>query len=385
MTLKNIAVENLRRRKGRAFFVLIGLLISATTIVILISLVHAMKEDINHKLELYGANILILPKTESLSFSYGGLTLGGVPFYAAEIKEEDINKIKQIKNAANVAAVGPILLGPVVVNGHRLHMAGVDFRLLSILRPWWNIKGEIPPEKGAILGHDVARFLNLTPGDRFLINKQKLEVKGVIEKTGSQDDGLIFVPLPLAQEILGKKGHISMAEVAALCTGCPIPEMVRQIGEAIPGANVMAIEQVVKGRMETLNHFERFSYGISVLVLVIGSLMVLVTMMGSVKERTVEIGILSAMGFRKSHIIKTILLESGMISGMAGIMGYGTGFLATKIIVHFFSGGHGAQVLFNPFFAIGTLLLSLTVGLIASTYPAIMASRLDPNEALRAL
>jgi putative ABC transport system permease protein len=161
--------------------------------------------------------------------------------------------------------------------------------------------------------------------------------------------------------------------------------MVQQISEVLPGGNVMAIQQVVKGRMETLNHFQKFSYGVSGLVLLVGSLMVLVTMMGSVRERTVEIGIFRAMGFRRSHVIRIILLEAAIISGMAGILGYVAGFSATKMLIPFFTEGRGAHVLFNPVLAVGAFLLALFVGLASSSYPAIMASRLDPNEALRAL
>ncbi len=46
-----------------------------------------------------------------------------------------------------------------------------------------------------------------------------------------------------------------MAEVAALCQDCPIEAMVEQISAVLPGAKVMAIQQVVKGRMETLGTF----------------------------------------------------------------------------------------------------------------------------------
>jgi putative ABC transport system permease protein len=191
--------------------------------------------------------------------------------------------------------------------------------------------------------------------------------------------------LMMTQELLGKKGRISMAEVAALCSGCPIPEMVKQISDVLPGANVMAIQQVVKGRMETLNQFEKFSYGVSALVLLVGSLMVLVTMMGSVRERTVEIGIFSAMGFRGSHVMRIILMEAAIISGLAGLLGYLVGFAATKMLIPLFTEGHGAHVPFDPLLAGGAIFLSLFVGLAASTYPAFAASRLDPNEALRAL
>ena len=165
MTLSDIAVGNLRRRKGKAFFVLAGLLIGVSTVVALLSLVAAMKQDINHKLEMYGANILIVPKTENLSLTYGGLSLGGVSFEMQEIKEEELENIKKIANANNVAAVGPMVLGPVTVAGQRLLMAGVDFQAFRILRPWWSVKGQEPEDDGAVLGSEAARLLGLGTGD----------------------------------------------------------------------------------------------------------------------------------------------------------------------------------------------------------------------------
>ena len=385
MTLKTIALSNLRRRKAKALFVLAGLLVGVTTVVALLSLVQAMRHDINHKLEMYGANILITPKTENLSLSYGGLSLGGVSFEMQEIREEELEQVREIKNSANIAAVGPILLGAVKLGDVRLLLAGVDFQAFGILRPWWNMRGKVPEKEGVVLGADAARVLGRNVGETVTINKKELPVTGVLETTGSQDDGLVFAPLPLVQALLGKPGQVSMAEVAALCTGCPIPEMVKQMSDALPGANVMGIQQVVKGRMETLGHFERFSYGISGLVLLVGSLMVLVTLTGSVRERTVEIGIFRAMGFRKTHVIRIILLEAAIISSIAGVMGYGLGLLATKGLLPFFSEGHGAMVPIDPVMGISAFVLAVVLGLASSIYPALLASRLDPNEALRAL
>ena len=387
MTLKHIAISNLRRRKARAIFVLAGLLIGVSTVVGLISLVQEMKNDINHKLEMYGANILVVPRTENLSLTYGGMSLGGVSFDMKEIKQEELEKIKTIKNAANVAAVGPMVLGPVTVAGHRLLMAGVDFTAVQILRPWWIVKGKMPAEReGVILGADASRVTGIKLGDKVPIQGEELFVTGVLEPTGSQDDSLVFAPLATVQSILGKKGRISMAEVAALCSGCPIPEMVKQISEVLPSANVMAIQQVVKGRMETIGHFQKFSYGVSALVLLVGCLMVLVTMMGSVRERTVEIGIFRAMGFRESHVIRVILLEACIVATVAGIAGYLAGLGVTRAILPLFTEGHGqGTISFDPVMAGAALIASILLGIGASFYPALMASRLDPNEALRAL
>ena len=385
MTLKLISLRNLMRRKSKAAFILAGLVIGVATVVGIISFVEAVTHDIAHKLEQYGANILIVPRTENLSLSYGGLSLGGVSFDLEEIRESELARLATIRNHRNIAAVGPMVLGVASVEDRRILMAGVDFRAAGILKPWWRVQGAYPDENGILLGSEAAGLLKLKAGDRLPVNGLELTVSGILEPTGSQDDQLAFAALTTAQQAFQKTGRISMAEVAALCKDCPIDDMVRQIAEVLPGAKVMAIQQVVKSRMEMLAQFSHFSYGISGVILFIGGLVVLVTMMGSVRERTDEIGIFRAIGFRRSHIMRIVFLEAGIISGLAGIIGYGMGLGCAQAALSLLSQGHGGHVPFNPGLAIGSLVLALALGLAASAYPAAMAARLDPNEALRAL
>ena len=385
MTLKEIAYRNLIRRKAKAAFVLAGLVVGVATVVAIISFVETMTGDINEKLEKYGANILIVPKTENLSLTYGGISLGGVSFEMQAIKESDLSRVAAIKNAQNVAALGPLVLGVLEINRKKVLLAGVDFQASKILKPWWQVQGTAPGENGILLGAESARLLNLTPGQSVSANGFPLKVSGILRPTGSQDDQLVFTRLKTAQSILNKKGQISMAEVAALCKDCPITEMVKQLSDAIPGAKVMAIQQVVKGRMEMLSQFKKFSIGISCVVLLIGSLVVLVTMMGSVRERTEEIGIFRAIGFRKSHVMKIVLLEAGIVSGLAGVLGYLVGLGATHIIIRFFHEGQAVSIPLNFELAVGAFILSIVIGIVSSIYPATLAARLDPNDALRAL
>ena len=385
MNLNAISVKNLLRRKGKAAFVLAGLVIGVSTVVGIISYIEAMTNDINHKLEKFGANILVVPRTENLALSYGGLSLGGVSFEMEEIHQADLGRVSTIKNAANIAALGPLVLGVANVSSQKVLMAGVDFKAAEILKPWWKVQGKLPGTNEIVLGAEAARVLNLDAGNRLEINDNDLLVSGVLQPTGSQDDQLIFTRLGTAQSIFGKQGKVSMAEVAALCKDCPIEDMVKQISGALPGAKVMAIQQVVKSRMETLGQLKKFSYGISGIILLIGSLVVLVTMMGSVRERTDEIGIFRAIGYRKRHIMRIIFTEAAIVSGMAGIIGYFLGFGATKAGLALFSESHPGLVPFSLELAGAAFIVALTVGLISSAYPALMASRLDPNEALRAL
>ena len=385
MTLKEIAFRNLLRRKGKAGFVLAGLIIGVSTVVAIISFIEAMTNDINHKLEKYGANILILPKTEALTLSYGGLSLGGVSFDMRELQEKELSRVNSIRNSKNIAAMGPLVLGVLNINDKRILLAGVDFSVSNILKPWWQVQGSIPDDNGILLGSEAARILNLVPGKNVALNGRNLNISGVLRPTGSQDDQLAFTRLKTAQSILKKEGRVSMAEVAALCKDCPIEDMVKQISDALPGAKVMAIQQVVKGRMEALAQFKKFSIGILMVVLLVGGLVVLVTMSSSVRERTEEIGILRAIGFRKRHVIKIVFFEAGILSSLAGITGYLLGWGVTYIAFRFFSESGSVHTPFNPELAGLAFLIAIFIGIASSAYPASMAARLDPNDALRAL
>lgn len=385
MTLKDIALLNLRRRKAKAGFVLAGLLIGVATLVAMVSITEALTHEINHKLEKYGANILVTPRTDQLTLSYEGLSLGGFSFETKELHEDDLASIRTIKNSSNLAAVGPMALGVVKAGEREALLAGVDFAALPILKPWWNWTGGEPAADQVLPGSEAARVLGLKPGDSLTIAGRQLGVAGVLAPTGSQDDNLIFTRLATAQALLGKPGLVSMAEVAALCKDCPVEEMVVQIAEKLPGAKVVAIQSVVKGRMEALKHFQRFGLGVSALVALVGSLVVLVTMMASVKERTAEIGIFRAIGFRRGHVMRVVLTEAGLISLAAGVLGLLAGLGAAKAALPLFSQSHDGSIMLDPWLAGGAILLALLVGLGASLYPAVMAARLDPHEALRTL
>jgi putative ABC transport system permease protein len=383
MKLRHIAFKNIIRRKAKSGFVLAGLVVGVATVVGIISYVAAMTNDINRKLEKYGANILVMPKTDQLSLNYGGLSLGGVSFDMTELSEAGVNRIHEIKNARNLAAVGAVVLGAVEVDAKRVLLAGVDFKATPVLKPWWQVNGHLPGTGELMLGHEAARILGLSAGDTVALKGRTFAVSGILAATGSQDDNILFTHLADAQALLGKTGQVSMVEVAALCEACPIEEMTHQIAAILPGARVMGIQQVVQGRMETLHQFQRFSYGISAVILLIGGLVVLVTLMGNVRERTEEIGIFRAIGFRQRHVMAVVFMEAGLVSAVAGVLGFFVGLASAWLGLLLRGGADGPAISFQPELLAGAVLTAVIVGLCASAYPARMAARMDPNQALR--
>src|SRR6266568_4570110 len=348
MKLHTISINNLKRRKAKMAFLTIGLMVGIATIVTLVTLTRSMSTDIEHKMDEFGANILITPQSNGLAMNYGGISLGGVTFDQREIREEDLPRISTIRNSRNISAIAPKVLGGVRVAGRDALLVGVLFDRELKMKQWWNIFGEAPKgDHELLLGSDAAKLFNVLPGDTLAIKGETFKVAGVLGQTGSQDDSLIFANLAKAQKLLGKEGRITLVEVAALCSGCPIGDMVVQIAEKLPDARVSAIQQVVEGRLKALDQFKRFSYALGGVVAFIGSLIVFVTMMGSVNERTTEIGVFRAIGFRKSHIMRIILLEALLVSLLAGLVGFAAGMGAARLALQFMAEGKNALLVWD--------------------------------------
>lgn len=385
MKLHDISLNSLWRRKTRMLFLLIGLTIAISTVVILVNVSRAMNADIAKKLDEYGANILIVPDSDELSLSYGGITVSGLSVDQKELNDQDIQKIRTIKNKENISIVAPKLLSVAEVRAKPVMVVGVDFDSETALKKWWKIIGVKPGnEWEAIIGSEVKQKLNLGLNQTIQLNGETFKIAGILEETGSQDDGLIFIDLKKAQSLFNKPASVSLIEVAALCYDCPIEEIVAQTSEKLPGAKVTAIRQSIETKMETMHRFEHFSLGISVVILVIGALIAFTTMSASVNERKKEIGVFRSIGFRQRHIMQIIFLEALILSGIAGLAGYLLGwFVAVNAgpLV-------GAETLTIPADSAMLLLalgLSVLTGIGATVHPAIKAARLDPTVALRAL
>lgn len=385
MNLYQIALNSLWRRKTRMIFLLIGLSIAVSTVIFLWNISRAMNADIAGKLDEYGANILIVPKTDDLALNYGGLAVTGITFNRQELHSADIDAIYTIKNRDNISIVAPKLLNTASQNNRTLMVAGVDFDAETRLKKWWKINGAVPAdETGVLIGMDVKNALNISPGDRITISGESFTVRGILQETGTQDDGMVFMDLGYTQRLFQKPDAISLMEIAAQCYDCPIEEIVAQISAKLPGAKVTAISQTIEGKMTAMHQFEHFSLWISLSILLVGALIVFTTMSASVNDRRKEIGLFRSVGFRKKNILQIILLEALILSAIAGLTGFASGFVLSK-----FAAPLVGMISINitpelPVLAMA-LLLSVVVGVGAALYPSIRAAQLDPTTALRAL
>jgi putative ABC transport system permease protein len=386
LRLTDVAWNNLWRRKGRMMLLVLGLSIGVATAVALMAITGAMQADVAAKLDEYGANILIVPKASDLALSYGGVTVASAAYDVGELTMPDLDRIETIENARNISVVAPKLLGAVSVGGKLVLMAGVRFPDELRLKQWWRIEQGMQPTEpeDALVGARLSESLNIQPGAKVDIKGQVFRVVGILAENGSQDDDILFVDLAGAQQALGKPAAVSLVEVAALCTACPIEGMVQQISGVMPQARVTALRQAVTLRMETVGQLSRFALAVSAVVIAIGALVVLTTMLGAVSERRQEIGLFRALGFRQQHVERIILSEAALVSLAGGILGWLVG-MGAAIILAPRVANVTAPVPWNPVLALAAIGCALAVGLGASLYPALQAARVDPTIALRSL
>ena len=137
MKLHNISMGNIMRRKGKMIFLVLGLIIGISTVVTLLSITESMTKDIEASLNQFGANIIMVPKNDNLSLSYGGIDVGGVNYQVKEFDQKNLVNIRKIKNYKNLGIIAPKVLGPVVVNDRKVLLMGVIFEDELALKNWW--------------------------------------------------------------------------------------------------------------------------------------------------------------------------------------------------------------------------------------------------------
>lgn len=396
MNLRTISLNSIRKRKAKSFFIFAGLVVGVTAVVALLSLSTTMQRELARKLQDYGTSIIISGKSDSLALSYGGLAVSSAAFDVRHLSEADIDKVTTIRDRASIGVVSPVLLAPVQMGGRRVLTVGVRFGQQFRLKRWWSqrvgavnqvvaYRGRRPSRPDdVVLGNLVAAKLQKNVGDTVRIGGRELKIAAVLGEQGSQEDSLLFADLGRLQEITGQRGRISLIEVGLRSQSAPVGRIVSELARAMPNAKVSEVGQIVKSNQNVIAIVGRFAAGLVAIVLVVGSLIVLTTMMASINERTSEIGLFRAIGFRRLHIIWIVVLEAVVLSVAAGIAGFGLG-TAVAIGAASRMAGIAGTVTASPGIAALAVGLAALVALIGSSYPAWRASLLDPTEAFRKL
>lgn len=387
MNILTIALRNSRRKWVKTMLLMLVFTLGVTSIVSLNYVSSVVGESLEKKLTAYGANILVTPKSEKLTVSYGGFALGDMAMGITDLDEHDVaEKVAAIGLKDRISVVAPKMVGMTQIGDHAVGIVGVRWDKERTLKGYWAVDGQFPEGRKAILvGSKAATSLNLTAGSILELDGGPVTVAGVILETGGDDDNVIFMQMDEAQERFGTPGRVHFIEVAALCAGCPIADIVDQLKAALPGTEVQALQSIVKQRMYSVNFVKQLILTVSIVILLIASTMVGVTMLASVNERIKEIGLMRSLGFGRTSIFSIFCFEAMVIGLAAGCVGYLAGFGLSIKVVDLLDMADGAILSFDFGHLLLTCALIIGVSVLAALFPAWKASSIEPSEALISL
>ena len=411
------------------------LLMIALTIALGASLATAMlnvmldvEDKVNQELKTYGANITVVPKSQSvLSDLYE--VEDGVSGQGAYLLEEELGNIKTIFWAFNIVDFSPFIDTQVALDdGSTLTVVGTWFNHhmdlptgetldtgVKNLRTWWDITSgawldeQVDSDPSAcMIGTAVAAQTGAGVGDTLHVSTKygstDLRVVAVYD-AGGDEDGQIYAPMQTVQELSNTDGYLTSIEVSALttpdnelaikaakdpsslsiaqyetwyCTAY-VSSICYQIQEVITDSVASPVRQVADSEGAILDKTKLLMVLITMLSLVGAALGITNLVTASVMERSQEIGLMKAVG-ATDRAVSALVLTQMILTGIVGaVIGYFAGFGFAQIIGRtVFSSAIDMKPMVIPI--VGILVVAVTL---AGSIPAIrMLLRLRPAEVL---
>jgi len=362
-----LILKNILRRKTRSAFTVLGISIGIATIIALGALMKGVTSGMEGVL-----------KTGQADFSVAQSGVADLSFSRInENRTREIEALEGVKKATGaLIGIYPIESNPYVmiwgVKNEDLQMFGVNI-----------VNGSsFSQEYEVIIGEVASKEMSKNVGDKLVLRQEEFNITGVFE-TGSiyQDKG-VALSLNKLQELEKKEGYVTIIYVE-LEEGANLEKICQRIEESFPDLvtikSASELGKVDKG----LELMDAASWAVSFLAILIGGIGVTNTMMMSIYERTREIGVLRAVGWRRKRILSMILGEAILLCVFSVVIGSLLGVVGVKLLML----QPMIRGIIEPMYTVDTFarafIVAFTVGLIGGLYPAYRASKLSPSEALR--
>lgn len=224
-----------------------------------------------------------------------------------------------------VSVAAPMLIAAVPRPSERRTdlWVGLDESARS-LKPWWRAaagRNWFSRTNGIVLGAEAAQTELRAPGD--LLNSPELStafhVEGVLERSGTSDDSLFFLPLAAAQELFHEPGRLT-----AVAIRLKDPSMLRETVERlqqVPGAQVVTMTEMMGTFLRLLGTARTLLVAVMWVTCAVGILGVLNTLLAAVVERSAELSLFRAMGASRLQVAVLIALESAMLATLGALAG----------------------------------------------------------------
>ena len=300
MTFLTIVLRSLTQRPVRTGLTLVGISIGIAAVVALVGMAWGYEKGITKQLDVNGIDVVVSNMSGGIMPKVFDQSLQG--------------KIAKLPRVAEVTSTLMQMLSvedaPIMMISGR-EWGGFIWKQLKV------IDGRLPKdgsEKVVVLGHLAAEILKKQVGDTLQIETSELPVAGIVDGSAMVENGTIFLPLEVMQEVTGNEGKINFVNIRVPPNSprSEIDLLCKDIKEIFPAGRAMVSSELV-GTSQGYKVVRAMSWSTALLAIIVGVLGVMNTMLMTVFERTNEIGILLAVGWKRRRIVFMVLCESALL------------------------------------------------------------------------
>lgn len=376
MNILTITFNNIWNRKIRSLLTVLGVGISIAAFVAIIGLSEGLKASFISNFRSRGTDLVVVEK-------------GILDILSSKV---DLSYKDKFKAMPEVEAAAPILLD----------LYSFKFKQFIVLYGWeldsylfkeLKVQGRLPKDdQEVILGALAAKRLNKTTGEQLNIKGKQYRVAGIFQSKSIIEDGAVIMSLESLQKLKDAQGKVSLYNIKlsipyrSKTSYAQINESIargeEKIARAFPELEVKNIQSFISNNTPMYMIFN-FTWALSIVAFIIVILGIVNTMAASVLERTQEIGILLAIGWRNLSIVGMVLCESMVLGLAGGLVGLGLGYLMMNIFVLSPQLAGLMAMTYDPALIVKVMMISLGLGVVSGVYPALKAISIEPMKVLR--
>lgn len=389
--ITSIAYKNLRRKRTRTALTILGIALSTWVLISLLGFNQGYERSLNADVDNLGFQVL--------------LTAKGCPYEAATLMMQGGSGLRYMPESVldslraypEVQSLTPMLMQAVFdpsvgETGAIAAYNGVDPATFPAMRSylefaqgeWFNDDGAME----AVIGFEAAELEQREVGDVILITDKEVElvVVGILKRSGTQDDGTIFVPYKALQKIFGVEDQLTSVGIK-VSKETDVNAFEEKL-YSLPDVQVVSMAQVKSTISNLVSTARVMVMSIAIIAILIAMVGVMNTILMSVLERFQEIGIMKSMGASQAHIFRLIWSETAILCLLGGIIGalaaLGLSAFTEALIRNVLPfSPKGSLTLIDLSLVLRSIAIIVGIGFLSGIYPAWKAARIRPIEAIR--
>ena len=375
-------IRYLLRRKMRTSLTILAVAVGIFAVVTVGSMSESLEALIQSGEAEATSRILVLPKN-----------------WDRPVTDATLREIRRVEGVAGVTTtlydyyleeqeeqLVTVLVNPEAFFGTRSDIPGLEFEPPSNGVELY--AGRVPAPNSrteTVVTWKLAQERNLEVGDILMIRGRPFRVVGIWEQTPDASSSIAYVSYDVAEELSSQGAYLGVGLVYAIPQpGVDIEQLAKRIEKEVSGVQAQSPEEALQQVRQQMLIFSLIVGASGIMALLIGTFTVVNSMIVSVHERRREIGLKKALGAANTNILAETIAEASFIGGMGGGLGVLVGLVVTSYASQALFDAVGIRLfLITPRLAVGAVVFTILMGVVAGAYPAWQAARLDPVVALR--